>query len=243
MVKDSELLKCMNCGQVYHPDSQTNKKSMICMGCGLRLIPLIGDKTSKSDFRTLYLLLGFSSIIALIGALGGIMAINGWNFWVTFTIIGGIIFLLNKIFLSKYKIGEINDYYSDETLQRNMNVEHITNFDRLIFDAINELPENLKKHLSNISIVVQDKPDSRIIEKLRLKSNTHLLGLFEGIPLNKKSVWHSSSMPERITIYQKNIEAYCHSEEEVKRRVKNVVLHEVAHFFGFTEKEIRKEGY
>lgn len=243
MVKDSELLKCMNCGQEYHPDIQTDKRSMICTGCGIRLIPLTTDKTSESNFKALYLLLGFSSITALIGALGGIMAINGWNFWVTFTIIGGIIFLINKIFLSKYRIGEINDYYSNETLRRNMEVEHITDFDRLIFDAINELPENLKKYLSNISIVVQDKPDSRIIEKLRLKSNTRLLGLFEGIPLSRRSVWHSGSIPERITIYQKNIEAYCHSEEEIKRRVKNVVRHEVAHFFGFTEKEIRDKGY
>ena len=73
--------------------------------------------------------------------------------------------------------------------------------------------------------------------------NTSLLGLFEGVPINKRSVWQSVTMPERITIFQKNIEAICNSEEEIKRRIKKVIRHEVAHLVGFTEEEIRELGY
>lgn len=50
-------------------------------------------------------------------------------------------------------------------------------------------------------------------------------------------------MPEKITIYQKNIEAISHSDEEIKHRIKKVVRHEVAHFVGFTEEQVRRLGY
>ena len=82
-----------------------------------------------------------------------------------------------------------------------------------------------------------------MLGKLKLKSNLVLLGLFQGVPLNKKSVWHSGTMPEKITIYQKNIEAICHSDEKIKQRIKKVVRHEVAHFVGFTEEQVRRLGY
>ena len=63
------------------------------------------------------------------------------------------------------------------------------------------------------------------------------------MPLNKKSIWKSVTMPERITVFQKNIEKLCRSDEEIKQRIKEVIRHEVAHFVGFTEEEVRKLGY
>jgi predicted Zn-dependent protease with MMP-like domain len=50
-------------------------------------------------------------------------------------------------------------------------------------------------------------------------------------------------MPDKITIYQKNIEAVCGSDEEIKNRIKKVVRHEVAHFVGFTEEQVKLLGY
>ena len=50
-------------------------------------------------------------------------------------------------------------------------------------------------------------------------------------------------MPDKITIYQKNIEAICGSDEEIKNRIKKVVRHEVAHFVGFTEEQVKWLGY
>ncbi|OHB72125.1 MAG: hypothetical protein A2W17_03190 [Planctomycetes bacterium RBG_16_41_13] len=113
----------------------------------------------------------------------------------------------------------------------------------MALDAIKELPQNIKTRLENVSIVVEDRPNAPVLEKLKLKSNRILLGVFQGIPLNKKSVWHSGTLPEKITLFQKNIESVCHSEEEIKQRIKKVVRHEVAHYVGFSEEEIRQLGY
>lgn len=243
MEKDLELLKCFHCGKVFHTDEYCQNRSMKCFGCGMELVPLIADKIISRDTKGVCVLLGFFTIIAFLGAIGGVMLVHGWNFWVTFAMVGGIIFFISKIFMSKYKISEIGEYLSNETAPEYQGIQHATVFDQFVVDAINELPQRLKDRLSNVSIVVEDKPNSHILEKLRLMSNTTLLGLFQGVPLSKKSVWQSGTMPERITLFQKNIEKICCSDEEIKQRIKEVIRHEVAHFVGFTEEEIRKLGY
>lgn len=244
MGKDLDLLNCTHCGQPYRiADEYGEKKSMICSGCGSKVIPLITEKTSGRDTKGFYALLGFFAIVALLGALGAIMLVHGWNFWVTFVLTGGIIYLVGKIFMVKYKISEIGEPLSLETISADSTAKCTTDFDRLVIGVINELPHNLKERLSNVAVVVEDKPNSDVLNKLKLMPNTALLGLFEGVPMNKRSVWHSGTLPERITVFQKNIEAVCHSEEEIKQRIKKVIRHEVAHFVGFTEEEIKRMGY
>jgi len=243
MVKDLELLECFYCGKAYHLNKYSQKKSMICSGCGMETVPLITGKTEARDEKEFYILLSYFVISALLGALGGVMLMNGWNFWVTFAMVGGIVYLMGKIFVGKYKISVISEYVSVNKIPGNQSTGHQTVFDRLVVDAIEELPQSLKGRLSNVSIIVEDKPNNEILEKMELKSDRTLLGLFQGVPLNKRSVWQSGTMPERITIFQKNIETLCHSEEEIKQRIKEVIRHEVAHFVGFTEEEIRKLGY
>lgn len=241
--KESEILKCFHCGKPYHLDEYNQQKKMTCSGCGMEMIPLIAGKKGERDTKGFYVLLGFFAIVALLGALGGAMMAHGWSFWVTFAMVGGIVYFVGKIFTGKYKISEHGESLSNERLPEHPGVDCVTNFDRLVVDAIHELPQDLKNRLSNVAVVVEDKPGSSVLEKLKLSPNILLMGVFQGVPLNKKSVWHSGVLPERITIYQKNIEALCRSEEEMKGRIKKVVRHEVAHYVGFTEEEIKRMGY
>ncbi len=235
MVKSINTLKCCYCGKAYCLDDYSKKKSVVCPGCGLEMVPLIDEREQEKDLKGFFVLLGFLVIAALLGALGSSMLIHGWNFWVTFAMIGGIIFLSGKIFVSRYKICEAGGNSPGEVVSDCQDSRNTAGFDRLVMDAIHELPKTIKDYLSTVSIIVEDRPDDSLLEKLRLKSNTSLLGLFEGIPLNRRSVWHSRTVPERITIFQKNIEAISRSDEEVKQRIKKVVRHEVAHFVGFAE--------
>ncbi|KAB2835970.1 MAG: metallopeptidase family protein [Candidatus Brocadia sp.] len=243
MVEDSELLKCLYCGKAYRPDESDQNEGTKCFGCGMALIPLMTDKTISKDTNEFCVLLGYFGIIALVCALGGIMVVHGWNIWVTFVMIGGILYLTAKLFLGKYKITCMNEQTLSEFIPGDQDTRHVTIFDQLVADAMNDLPGSLKNRLSNVSIVVEDRPSSTVLGKLGFMKNRTLLGLFEGVPLNKKSVWQPTVMPERITLFKKNIENLCYSDEEIKKKITEVVRHEVAHFVGFTEDEIKKLGY
>jgi predicted Zn-dependent protease with MMP-like domain len=68
-----------------------------------------------------------------------------------------------------------------------------------------------------------------------------LVGLFHGVPLTKKSVFHGTSgSPDYVVLYQKNIEAVCSTEAEVREQIRRTVIHEMGHYFGMTEEQLKE---
>ena len=104
-------------------------------------------------------------------------------------------------------------------------------FERLVEDALERLPEVFRKKLSNVVIIVEDSPPSEG------SCDEVLLGQFHGVPLTEKSVFYAAP-PDRVFLYQKNIEAMCESDEEIRREVRATLLHELGHFFGLNEDEL-----
>ncbi|MFP4104657.1 MAG: metallopeptidase family protein [Phycisphaerae bacterium] len=115
-------------------------------------------------------------------------------------------------------------------------------FADLVDEAIQTLPSDFRKHLRNLTVIVQARPDEQLLRAIDMEGKM-LLGLYQGIPVTRKSVRRPVELPERILIFQENIEAVCRSEEDVIQRVRKVVLHEVGHHFGFGEEELRRLGY
>jgi len=105
-------------------------------------------------------------------------------------------------------------------------------FEELVAQALDDLPEAFREKLTNVAIIVEDLPPEGA------KRGGLLLGLFHGIPRTEKSVF-SSSPPDRIFLYQRNIEAVCRNEAEVRRQIRVTLLHEVGHYFGLSENELR----
>jgi predicted Zn-dependent protease with MMP-like domain len=105
-------------------------------------------------------------------------------------------------------------------------------FQELVEQAFEQLPEAFRKKLTNVAIIVEDLPPRDMTEQ------GLLLGLFHGIPRTEKSVF-ASNPPDRIYLYQRNIEAVCTTEEEVRRQIRATLRHEVGHFFGLSEDELR----
>jgi len=105
-------------------------------------------------------------------------------------------------------------------------------FEELVVQALDGLPEAFREKLENVAIIVEDLPPEEP------KRDGLLLGLFHGIPRTEKSVY-SSSPPDRIFLYQRNIEAICRDEAEVRRQIRATLLHEVGHYFGLSEDELR----
>ncbi|MGA7835979.1 MAG: metallopeptidase family protein, partial [Acidimicrobiales bacterium] len=97
-------------------------------------------------------------------------------------------------------------------------------FDQLVDEALATLPQELSSQIDNVAIIVDDRPPGP------------LFGLYEGIPLTKRSpISYSGVMPDRITLYQATICRHCSSEDEVRAQIRKTVLHEVAHHFGISD--------
>ena len=107
-----------------------------------------------------------------------------------------------------------------------------TKFEALVTQALNGLPRPFRERLTNVAVIVEDLPPEEA------ETEGLLLGLFHGIPRTEKSVFFSSP-PDRIFLYQRNIEAICASEAEVRRQIRETLLHEVGHYFGLSEDELR----
>jgi len=105
-------------------------------------------------------------------------------------------------------------------------------FEALVAQALDDLPEAFRERLTNVAIIVEDLPPARF------ENQGLLLGLFHGIPRTEKSVFYSSP-PDHIFLYQKNIEAISRSEADVRREIRETLLHEVGHYFGLSEDELR----
>ncbi len=84
-----------------------------------------------------------------------------------------------------------------------------------------------------MAVVVEDRPAAP-----RRSEEGLLLGVFEGVPATERSVWTIPAAPSRIVLYQKNIEAVCSTEDEVREQVRLTVLHELGHYFGMTEDQL-----
>ncbi|RLC40211.1 MAG: hypothetical protein DRH33_00645 [Candidatus Nealsonbacteria bacterium] len=114
-------------------------------------------------------------------------------------------------------------------------------FEKLVEKALIDLPEKIREKMENIAICVEDTPSSSQLKKVGTRIKNSLLGLYQGVP---RTVWGRESfpvrLPDKITIFQKPIEKLARSNEErIAQLVKIVVWHEIAHHFGFNEKEVR----
>jgi len=109
-----------------------------------------------------------------------------------------------------------------------------TRFEDIAEEAFNHLPALFKKKIENVEIVVEDAPP-------RSRDGSILLGLYHGVPLTKRGTWYGMSpvLPDRISLYRRNIESVCRSDDEVRLKIYEVLCHEIGHYFGMNETEIR----
>lgn len=114
-------------------------------------------------------------------------------------------------------------------------------FEQLVAEAINKLPDEFGDRLENIDIVVADRPTKEQLGSVGRKGGS-LLGLYEGVPLTSRTHGYGLVMPDKITIFQRPIEAYCRSDSQIVEEVRRVVLHEIAHHFGISDKRLRDIG-
>jgi predicted Zn-dependent protease with MMP-like domain len=121
--------------------------------------------------------------------------------------------------------------FAEERMKR----EH---FVKVVEEALDSLPREFRTRIRNVAVLVEhlpsDQPSPQSGQKRRL-----LLGLFHGVPTTKKSVFDQPTGPDYIVLYQGNIEAVCSSDAEVREQVRLTVIHELGHYFGMDENQLR----
>ena len=119
-------------------------------------------------------------------------------------------------------------------------------FVKLVEAALDALPTRFRKRMRNVSVLVENVPPERLAHRGSRNAgiaegndaDNLVLGVFEGVPTTQKSVFDMPSGPDRIVLYQKNIEAVCSNEDEIRQEVRLTVIHELGHYFGMTEAQL-----
>ena len=115
-------------------------------------------------------------------------------------------------------------------------------FEQLVARAVDSLPDEFRARLENIDVVVEDQPTPRQLAELDKKRGETLLGLYEGVPLTNRSQHYGLVAPDKITIFQKPIEAICKNDARIIAEIQRVVRHEIAHHFGISDARLRQLG-
>ena len=116
---------------------------------------------------------------------------------------------------------------------------HPGDFDKIVEQAYARIPSRFRKRMENIAIIVEKEPSGRQLRSARVPHGNTLLGLYEGRPLIHRSVYESFSMPDRITIFQGPIERMARDAADLERIVLDTLWHEIAHYFGLDERQVR----
>jgi len=102
----------------------------------------------------------------------------------------------------------------------------------MVTEALDGLPDELGELMSNVAVTVQHDGGP-----------PGLLGLYQGVPLTRRTSFYAGALPDRITIYRRAICAVCGSEAEVLDQVRRTVVHEVGHHFGLGDARLRALGW
>jgi predicted Zn-dependent protease with MMP-like domain len=113
-------------------------------------------------------------------------------------------------------------------------------FEELVILALRRLPKFFKKKMKNVDVVVEDRVSRDLLSEMGLQSPLELLGLYQGVPLDRRGFYYGNVLPDKITLFQVPIESMCQTKEEIEERVKEVVIHEVGHYFGLDDDRLRE---
>lgn len=112
-------------------------------------------------------------------------------------------------------------------------------FELIVAEGVAEIPERFRSILENVAIVVEYSPTPAQLRKTGVRAGSILLGLYEGVPRISR-YGQLPTLPDKITIFQRSIEAVAHTGDAIREEVKKTVWHELGHHFGLSEHAVRK---
>ena len=111
-------------------------------------------------------------------------------------------------------------------------------FERLVSEAVALIPRRFRREMRNLALVVEEEPSRALLDEMEIEPPDSLYGLYQGIPLPERSWGQGNQLPDKITLFQRPIEADCEDEDEIRAMIGETLIHEVGHYFGLSEEEI-----
>src|SRR5262245_28212736 len=108
-------------------------------------------------------------------------------------------------------------------------------FESLVEKALRRLPKRFKDKIANIAVVVEDWADDETLQDMGIEPPDTLYGLYRGIDLTRRDSGYGNVLPDTIHIYQGPIEEDCADAEDIAELVRDVVIHEIGHYFGLDD--------
>lgn len=115
-------------------------------------------------------------------------------------------------------------------------------FEKVLRQAIDDLPSMFREAIRNVAIVVEDWPPDWLLEELDIPPEETLYGFYHGIPLPDRSVLDSGNLPDKISVYRGPLVNDFRDSEELARQIRTTLLHEIGHYFGMDEEDLARLG-
>jgi len=113
-------------------------------------------------------------------------------------------------------------------------------FEELVVLALRRLPKFFKRKMKNVDVVIEDRASRDVLSEIGLQFPSELLGLYQGVPLDRRGFYYGNVLPDKITLFQSPFESMCQNKEEIEEKVKEVVIHEVGHYFGLDDDRLKE---
>ncbi len=107
-------------------------------------------------------------------------------------------------------------------------------FERLVADELDRLPDNMLDGLDNVVFVIEDVPEDGSMD---------LLGLYDGLAVTERGNYGFGELPDRIILFREPLVAACSTLEELKDEIHVTLVHEIAHYYGIDDDELHRLGW
>ncbi len=114
-------------------------------------------------------------------------------------------------------------------------------FEAIVTDAVRVLPDEFRERIANLEFSVEDwaRPDDYARTEVPPHGST-ILGVYRGIPLTKRNAGYNMTLPDRIVIFQQPLQRIASDADDLAGRIRHVVKHEIAHYFGISDERLRE---
>jgi predicted Zn-dependent protease with MMP-like domain len=116
-------------------------------------------------------------------------------------------------------------------------------FEKLVVDALDQIPEPFASQLENVDVVIEEEPSNEDLTLGDLAPGDTLFGLYQGVPQTERDGNYTFVMPDKVTIFRGPISRACGSPAEIRDEVTVTVVHELAHHFGISDERLEELGW